>query len=222
MERISVNKYWFSLGNGMSMETLISQFQPLCEKILCVKDGSELYFFASGAEIPPCLTYESSNVSPLTGLPEFHFRSTSDDSLYTFFSQDLSLWLRGGRVSQVPSFSGNYGVKSAVHPQVTVKQQQPQQQPQQQKQQQQSGVCEKLAPGMYKVITVGTPAVPTAAMVPAVGSSSIAASSRTTTRSSQRVQQESEGTPDDVVGRSFNVDVQQVNTFSTRITNARK
>ncbi len=101
MERVNVEKYWFSLGNGMTMEGVISQFQPLCSKILCVKDGTELYHFSSESEVPPCLKYESSNTSPLTGITEYHYRSTDDDSLYTFFLQQLHLWLRSGRTSSI-------------------------------------------------------------------------------------------------------------------------
>ncbi len=97
METVNGEGHRFILTNDTNFEALAGQFQRLLNKIICIKDGTYMYLFSSSAEIPPYLKYESETVQPTTGITEYYFRSTDDESLYAFFYRDVCLWLTSGR-----------------------------------------------------------------------------------------------------------------------------
>lgn len=100
-ERLITSGQWFTLIDGSTFETLAGQFQTLTDKVICVKDGTDLHLFGGGDDVPPYLKYESECPQASTGVTEYCFRSVDDDSLYTFFSLEVSRWLRQGRQGEL-------------------------------------------------------------------------------------------------------------------------
>lgn len=86
MERVCPTGQTFSLINKSSFETLAGQFQRQTSKIICVKDGIDLLIFDNTSSIPVDLKKESVKHQQITGITEYSYRSTENESLYTFFT----------------------------------------------------------------------------------------------------------------------------------------
>lgn len=97
---ISENKV--KLVNGSSFEMLAGQFQKTVSVTLCVKDGTDLLIFTKASSFPPNIDFESSARRKQVGITEYAFRSSDDQSLYTFFYREISDWLNGGRHGSPP------------------------------------------------------------------------------------------------------------------------
>jgi hypothetical protein len=106
MERVTTSK-WIYLVNKSSFEVLIGQYQQETDKILCVKDGTDLLIYNDGSEIPQYLKRVCVRTQSITSIKEYNFRST-DDSLYVFFDAQVHDWIVNGRQGTLKlTFKGN-------------------------------------------------------------------------------------------------------------------
>jgi hypothetical protein len=74
------------IENGSSCEFVASQLQKLLRAtILCVKDGHMFLVYDSEADIPKTLKFVEKRHNELVDTFEYHYRDSTDDSLYVFF-----------------------------------------------------------------------------------------------------------------------------------------
>ena len=96
MEKLNIQSQQFSIINKSTFEVLAAQFQPFTNKIICVKDGVDLFLW-NPDEIPENLKRERQRIEPNTSIIHYSYRSAVDDSLYTFFNSDIDKWLLSNR-----------------------------------------------------------------------------------------------------------------------------
>ena len=106
VERVQGGNDWFILINKSSFEILAGQFQDKTDKIICVKDGTDLLVYNSGVDLPLHLRSQNIRKQALTGVVEYNYRG-ADDSLYTFFTPKVNEWLIGGRQGQLKLVVGD-------------------------------------------------------------------------------------------------------------------
>lgn len=84
MNNIEVRKITLSLENDSTFEDLVSQIQPyVTNRILCVKNGTELIIFKDRENFPLYIKYEG-NYGDI-----YVFRDLHDNS-YSIFGQDAA------------------------------------------------------------------------------------------------------------------------------------
>ena len=71
-----------------SFENFVGQFQILCDKLLCIVDGTSLRFYDRRESIPTNIRFDYKQRKK--NLTEYYFRDIDNDSLYCVFGREAA------------------------------------------------------------------------------------------------------------------------------------